>query len=123
MIAHVVLFRPKNLLADDARDAFIDAIVTARRAIPSVRRFWVGRRLAGEVPSYRIPTADFPFAAVVEFDDRDGLVAYLRHPAHEALGAALHATVDAALVFDYEIGDAAEARRIVGVPTGDVSIP
>ena len=113
MIAHVVLFRPKNAVADAARDAFVAAIVAARVATPSIRRFWVGRRLADEAPSYALPTADFPFAAVVEFDDRAGLVAYLQHPAHVALGQALHATVDAALVFDYEAADAAEAARIV----------
>ena len=29
---------------------------------------------------------DFPFAAVIEFDDLAGLQAYLRHPTHEQLG-------------------------------------
>jgi hypothetical protein len=115
VIAHVVLFRPKPAVAGDARAGFIDAIVAARQSIPSIRRFWVGRRLAGEAPSYRIPTADFPFAAVVEFDDLGGLTAYLTHPSHDALSHTLHATVEAALVFDYEIGDAAEAGRIVGL--------
>lgn len=113
MIVHVVLFRPREPVTDAARDAFVDAIVTARQAIPSVRRFWVGRRLVDGWPSYKLPTADFPFAAVVEFDDRDGLAAYMQHPAHEALSRALHATVDAALVFDYEAADAVDARRIV----------
>lgn len=113
MIAHVVLFRPKLAVADAARDAFVAAVVGARQAIPSIRRFWIGRRLTGGAPSYVLPSADFPFAAVVEFDDRDGLVAYLHHPAHEVLGKALHAALEAALVFDYEAADAAEAPRIV----------
>jgi hypothetical protein len=113
VIAHVVLFRPKDAVPDSARDAFVSAIVSARQAIPSIRRFWVGRRLLDGAPSYLLPTGDFPFAAVIEFDDRQGLAAYLQHPAHEALAQVLHATVDAALVFDYEAADAAHAAGIV----------
>lgn len=113
MIAHVVLFRPKDPVPDAARDAFARAIVTARREIPSIRGFWVGRRLLDGAPSYTLPTADFPFAAVVEFDDPGGLAAYLQHPAHDRLSVAMRATVDAALVFDYEAADAAEAATIV----------
>jgi hypothetical protein len=43
----------------------------------------------------------FEFLAVIDFDDLDGLQAYLRHPAHEALGARFYETLSAAAVYDF----------------------
>lgn len=48
-------------------------------------------------------TQDFPYAAVVQFDDLDGLQAYLQHPAHEALGAKFHELTPVGLIDDYEM--------------------
>ena len=45
---------------------------------------------------------DYPFAAVVEFDDLAGLEAYLNHPQHERLGELFYQLLEAALVYDYE---------------------
>jgi hypothetical protein len=45
---------------------------------------------------------DLPFCAVIEFDDRAGLQAYLSHPQHEKLGALFYRLLDGALVYDYE---------------------
>jgi hypothetical protein len=56
---------------------------------------------------------DFPYAAIAEFDDRAGLTSYLTHPAHLALGEQFNATVEAALVFDYDAVDASEAASVV----------
>jgi hypothetical protein len=45
----------------------------------------------------------YPFAAVIEFDDLDGLQAYLNHAQHEKLGALFYQLLDAGLVYDYEM--------------------
>ena len=80
MVAHLVLYRPKPGLDAEARDRFTEAIVLARREIPAIRRFVVGRRIV-DGPSYKLgPFPDFPYIAVIEFDDRAGLLTYLQHP-------------------------------------------
>lgn len=105
MIAHVVLFRPRAGVGDADQKAFLAAIESARREIPSVRRFFVGRRARLGHQYENLMTEDYPWAAIVEFDDEKGLAAYLVHPAHEALGRLLWATSEKVLVFDYaEIG-------------------
>ena len=105
MIAHVVLFRPKPDVSDAARQEIFHALRGASGGIPSVRRFEIGRRLIHGAEYERLMTADFPYAAIIEFDDRQGLEAYLRHPMHDALGKAFYALLDAALVYDYEMMD------------------
>jgi hypothetical protein len=114
MIAHLVLFRPKSGLEDEARERFTGALVAARHDIAAIRRFTVGKRIAGG-PSYGLAEfPDFPYMAVIEFDDMDGLYAYLRHPVHAGLGQAFRASLESALVYDYAIADAADAETFLG---------
>jgi len=101
MIAHVVLFRPRAGLGDADEDGFLAAIASARRQIPSIRRFFVGRRARLGHQYEQLMSEDFPWAAIVEFDDAEGLAAYLAHPAHEELGRLLWATSEKVFVFDY----------------------
>jgi hypothetical protein len=104
VIAHVVLFRPRPDLADDARQDLLDGLAAAATAIPSIRRFHVGRRLLHGLPGYEqaMPAA-FDYAAIVEFDDREGLLAYLTHPAHQRIGQHFTASAEASLAYDYEM--------------------
>jgi hypothetical protein len=103
MIAHVVLFRPRASLSEAERTAFVLALEAALREIPSIARALVGRRVTlGR--RYDAPDADgYPFAAILEFHSRDDLVAYLDHPAHQALGEHFYTASDAALALDFEI--------------------
>lgn len=101
MLLHVVLYRPKADVSPEALSSLADLIASTAAAVPDVRSCRVGRRLADSPPYLSGPFPDFPYLAVVEFDDRDSLVRYLQHPAHEALGRAFNATADAALVYDF----------------------
>ena len=113
MTFHVVLYRPKPGLDRDARHRFVTALAAARREIRAVRRFWVGRRIV-DGPAYQVgEMPDFPYAAVVEFDDRAGLLQYLSHPAHIALGREFGASAEAALVYDYDAVDASDAEFVI----------
>jgi hypothetical protein len=47
-------------------------------------------------------------AAVVEFDDREGLEAYLQHSSHETLGSVFGAMADRALIYDFDMSDDVE---------------
>ena len=103
MIAHVVLFRPKRGLSDAHRDAMFAALRSAATQIPTVRHFRVGARITHGAAYEPLMSQDFPFAAIIEFDDVGGLQAYLRHPHHEELGDLFYRLQEAALVYDYKI--------------------
>lgn len=113
MTLHVVLYRPKPNLGHQARQRFIAALAAARGDIESVRRFWVGRRIT-DGPTYQVgDMADYPYAAIVEFDDRAGLARYLSHPAHLALGREFGDSVESAVVYDYDAVDASAAEFVI----------
>lgn len=106
MVIHLVLFRPRADLDAVGETRLIQAIEAAATQVSSVRSFRVGRRMA-DGPAYLAGTTTaYPFAAVVEFDDRAGLDEYLAHPIHGALGHAFNASLEAALICDYEARDA-----------------
>jgi hypothetical protein len=113
MIAHVILFQPRPDLTLDERDALLAALETAARAVPSVRSCRIGRRVKHGLPGYEQLMPPFDYAAIMEFDDLDGLRAYLQHPAHESIGTHFTASAAAALAYDYETADLREARRLV----------
>jgi hypothetical protein len=100
---HVVLFRPKAAIPEADRQAMFDALRLAATEIPSVRRFQVGRRVTHGRAYEQMMTVDYPYAAIVEFDDLAGLQTYLNHPQHEKLGGLFYALLDAGLVYDYEM--------------------
>jgi hypothetical protein len=103
MFLHLVLFRPKSDVSESDRRAMFAALNVAASEIPSVRRFQIGRRITHGAAYEAMMTVDFPFAAVVEFDDLAGLQAYLQHPHHEKLGELFYQLQEAALVYDYEV--------------------
>ena len=102
MISHVVLFRPRADVTEAERLAFVDALETACRQVPSVRRAVVGRSL----PSDNGP--DFPYVAVIDFEDEHGLNAYLTHPLHVPLARLFHQTCAATTIVNAETLDASE---------------
>ncbi len=110
MIVHVVLFEPRVDLAQADRARLLEDLQHAAAAIPSVRRFRIGRRLRHGLPGYEQGMEkDYQYAAVIEFDDRAGLETYLRHPAHEAIGRHFTTSAAHALAYDFDMSDAANA--------------
>jgi hypothetical protein len=114
MIVHVVLFSPKSGLSQAARRQLLDAIVAASDGIPSIRRFRVGRRVRHGLPGYeQMMQDDFEFAAIIEFDDLDGLKAYLSHSSHRAIGQHFTASASKSLAYDYAMADPADAGQLL----------
>jgi hypothetical protein len=108
VILHVVLYRPRPGLDEAVRRGFVDALVATRAAVPAIRHFWVGRRLA-DGPAYRMGGfPEFPYAAVVAFDDRAGLLAYLGHPLHDAVSAHFNSAAESAFIYDFEATEVAD---------------
>jgi hypothetical protein len=104
MIAHVVLMTPKDGLSPDERGALVSAFERALREIPSVRGVRIGKRIAVGAHYESLSPDSGDYFVMIEFDDLDGLTAYLRHPAHDELGARFYQTLRSAMVFDYEVG-------------------
>lgn len=106
MIAHVILFRPRPDLSADEREDLWRSLRDALTHIPSIRGFRIGRRVRHGLPGYeQLMHEDFEYAAMLEFDDIEGLKAYLRHPAHVSLGLHFAGSSAAALAYDYELVD------------------
>jgi hypothetical protein len=103
VIAHIVMFRPRADLTAPERHALADALTTALRTIPSIRRATIGHRVTHGRPYEQLMDVNYEYAALLEFDDLAGLRAYLEHPAHEALAAQFFATFEKALMYDYEL--------------------
>jgi stress responsive alpha/beta barrel protein len=115
VIAHVILFSPKPELTDVARRDLLDSLVAASTGIPSLRTFRVGRRVTHGLPGYeQLMRDDYEFAAIAEFDDMDGLKAYLAHPSHAALGRHFMASAARSLAYDYTLVDAADVALLTG---------
>ena len=105
MMTHVVLFTPRGDLGEAEVARLSTALASALDGIPSVRRYQVGRRVRLGTAYDQAAPLDFSYLVVVEIDDRDGLVAYLRHPLHEALGALFYETSAIALASDFDTVD------------------
>ena len=103
MISHVVLMKPRRDLTEAARDALIAAFARATRDIPAIQRVTVGRRVRHDA-GYEASAPDAAdYLVVIDFDSVNDLQAYLRHPAHEDLGARFNDSLSAAMVYDFEL--------------------
>lgn len=110
MIAHVLLFRPAPNLPASDREALIAAFERALTDIPLIRRASLGqRRLVGRAYEQGM-REDYPFIATLEFANEDDLRAYLDHPAHTELAERFFQSMEAALVYDFEIASTTDIR-------------
>jgi Stress responsive A/B Barrel Domain len=104
VIAHIVLFKPRASLNRAEATALIDSFSRALAEIPSIRRTRVGRRIKHGRAYEQMMREDYEYAVVLEFDDVDGLLAYLQHPSHDVLAERFFAAFDIALMYDYDMG-------------------
>jgi hypothetical protein len=109
MIVHVVLFRPRADLAPEQREGLVAAFMAALRDIPAVRYARIGQRLTHGRPYEQLMRSDYPWAALLEFDDADSLRQYLDHPAHEQLASRFFDAFEDALIYDYDLQEGASA--------------
>jgi hypothetical protein len=108
-----VLFRPRPDLSPDERQRLAEALTRALREIPSVRRLRVGRRITHGRPYEQLMRTDYPYAALIEFDDLSGLLAYLDHPAHRQLAQRFFESFEEALMYDYQVEDGEQGIHAV----------
>jgi hypothetical protein len=113
IVSHIVLMKPRPDLSAADRRALVDAFDRAIREIPAVRDVRVGRRVMHGAGYEQVVPDTADYLIVIDFDDLDGLQAYLRHPAHEQLGARFGQSLSSALVYDCEVGGIEELSRLV----------
>src|SRR5262245_56802660 len=102
LIAHLVLVTPRSTLTPSDRRACVEAFKRAVGEIPTVRSVRVGRRVTHGA-GYETAAPELAFLAIIEFEDLEGLTAYLGHPAHDQLGRAFKEMLAAALIYDFDL--------------------
>lgn len=102
MIAHVVLFRPKRAVGVDGMRAFAKTLQAVCRDVPSVKR-----AIAGRITDDKqfIGQTTYHYAAVIEFEDEDGLRLYLSSPFHKDLAAMFWQFCESTVILDVDAVD------------------
>ena len=102
MISHIVLFAPATALGKDQEQVLADTIRQVVDRCPTVRGCRMGRRVRHGLPGYEQGmSVDYRYSLILDFDDVEGLKAYLTDPAHEQLGR-MFGGAGAALGYDFE---------------------
>jgi hypothetical protein len=109
MISHLVLMKPRPDLSAEERQRFIDAFEHALTEIPGIRGVRIGDRIMHGAGYEELAPA-MEYVALIDFDDLAGLQAYLRHPAHQQLGAWFRESLTSAFVYDFQVGGVEELR-------------
>ena len=95
MLRHVVLWRLKSQ-TDDSFDLIRRTLQAQQGRIPGLLRVEVGRNFVGSRRA-------LDFALVCDFENRQALAAYHRHPAHMETRAIVDPLVDEHWIVDYEL--------------------
>ena len=112
MLFHIALFRPRRDLTQVDRAGLVEALESALQRIPSIRKFYVGRRVTHGAGYEALMPVSLDYAAVIEFDDLAGLKEYLEHPAHQALGSRFMSSLESSAIFDYQMQDGEALRSL-----------
>ena len=104
MITHVVLFSPQAGLGEPQKTEILASLQRAVSQCPTVRASRIGRRVRHGLPGYeQHMREDYQYLLELDFDDVEGLKAYLEHPAHGAIGGFFTSAASASLAYDYAV--------------------
>ena len=114
MISHIVLFKPRIALGPAEKALVVAHLRSAIAQCPTVRACRIGRRVQHGLPGYeqQMPE-DYQFSLILDFDDVEGLKAYLQNPAHAGIGGLFTSAASASLAYDYELVDLASADHLL----------
>jgi len=111
MITHLVLFEPHTSLSTDQRRAILETVAAALKRCPTVRGCRFGRRVLHGLPGYeQAMRQDYAYALMLDFDDVEGLRAYLTDREHACVGQFFTSAAASSLAYDYEMMDLDAAR-------------
>ena len=118
MILHLVLFTPRPGLDTADQGRLATALERALTTIPTVVSYRVGRRVRTGA-AYDALSGSFEFCGVMEFENLEGLAAYLSHPAHVELGQLFYTTSADAFAGDFEAVGRAPAAALRAWAAGE----
>ena len=96
MVEHLVLFKVKAGVSEDAIQAMQNALRGLQEAIPGILEITVGANFSER-------SQGFTHGLLVRFQDRAALDVYIPHPAHEETrNSYILPIVEDVLVLDYE---------------------
>lgn len=95
MVKHIVIWRVAGADKQAAVDRIAALIAELRASIPELRSAQVGSNFNTTEHAYDV-------AYVSEFEDRDALDTYQRHPDHQAAAAEIALLTTDRVVVDYE---------------------
>jgi hypothetical protein len=104
VLTHLALIKPRPDLSLADRQSLIRAFERAIREIPTVREVRIGRRIVHGAGYEQTAPDTADYLVVIDFNDLAGLQTYLRHPAHDELGARFNQSLSSAVVYDFEAG-------------------
>jgi len=114
MITHLVLFSPQQTLDAEHQAAILESLQRAVTQCPTVLACRIGRRVRHGLAGYeQHMREDYQYVLALEFDDVDGLRAYLRHPAHDQIGGFFTSAASASLAYDYEMVELGDAGSLL----------
>jgi hypothetical protein len=114
MISHIVLFKPRVALAAAQKTAIVARLQSAIAQCPTVRACRIGRRVQHGLAGYEQQMAeDYQFSLILDFDNVEGLKAYLQNPAHSGIGGLFTTAASASLAYDYDLVDLANAEMLL----------
>jgi hypothetical protein len=113
VISHVVLIKPRADLTSEESRAFVAAFERAILEIPTVRAVRFGHRVRHGAAYESLGPDMADYIAVIDFENLDGLRTYLAHPAHIRLGELFYRSLDAGMVYDFEIGSLELLHKLV----------
>ena len=114
MITHTVLFQPGPSVGPETKAAILESLTRAIRQCPTVRACRIGRRVRHGRPGYEQQMRDdYQYLLLLDFDNIDGLRAYLEHPAHGAIGGFFTSASAASLAYDYEMVELKDAEKLL----------
>lgn len=97
MIRHVVLFKFRPEVSAETRADFVQTLRRLADEVETVRALEVGVNFTESPRAHDV-------ALIVDFDDREGLAAYIEHPRHQPVRARAAALCSTFPVVDYETG-------------------
>ena len=116
MIAHIVLFEPKQDISSEQRRVFLEALRQTVSAVPQEKRARIGKIASmGQMPESGDGHLTYSYAAVLEFADKADLDSYLGHAAHDLFRLQFWELCQATLIVDCGMVDldSGEAELLV----------
>jgi len=99
MYEHIVVFRFRSELTPAQEDHLLSQLLSFQERIPGIVSMSAGRNATHETDNAH----GFSIGLRITFEDKDALLAYGPHPAHQQFVASLSGLLEQVVVVDYEI--------------------